>query len=377
MRRLAIPTGLAALVLAALGAQTAQAASTRYLSPSGSDTNACTAQQPCRTLARAQAVALAGDTVVLHAGTYGARGQTFSATTPGLTFRGAAGEARPALLGRYATRAPHVRWTRLLFDGPTGNVGGNGCDGEDGLLWFTTAAAGGRVDHSEIRNSRGHFGVYVEADADIDHNWIHDNGCFGDPGTANLDHGIYWASGSGSIHDNLIQHSYAFGIQLYPSANGVSVRHNTIVGSGRGGIIVAGATANTLIANNIIAHNATTGITAFALTGANNVVGTNLIFGNPGGAFGSTTGLTIIGPTFGEDPLFVSATDFHLQPGSPAIGAADAGDATTTDADDVQRGSGAPGDLGAYEFVAGDTPPGDQAVPTARAGTSPQSCSSR
>jgi hypothetical protein len=355
MRRFTICTAFSALVLAVPGAQAAQAASARHVSPSGSDTAACTARQPCRTLARAQAVALAGDTIVLHAGTYGALGQTFSATKPGLTFSGAAGEDRPALLGRYVTRATDVRWTGLLFDGPTGDVGGNGCAGEDGLLWFTSTAAGGRVDHSEIRGSRGHFGVYVESDAEIDHDWVHDNGCFGDPATANLDHGIYWASGAGAIHDNLIEHSYAYGIQLYPAADGVSVRHNTIVGSGRGGIILAGAAAHTVIANNIIAGNATTGISAFALTGAGNEVRKNLIYGNPEGAFGSTTGLTITGPTIAEDPLFVSATDFHLQPGSPAIGAAEAGDATATDLGDVPRGPGALADLGAYEFR-GDQP---------------------
>lgn len=377
MRRLVISTAVVALVLAALGAQAARAASTWHLSPSGSDADACTEEQPCRTLERAQAVAGAGDTIVLHAGTYGALGETFAATTPGLTFRGAAGEERPTLLGRYATRATDVRWTGLVFDGPTGDVGGNGCDGEDGLLWFTPAAAGARVDHSEIRNSRGHFGVYVEADAEIDHSWIHDNGCFGDPGTANLDHGIYWASGSGSIHDNLIERSYAYGIQLYPRPDDVSVRHNTIVGSGRGGIIVAGAATGTLIANNIIADNATAGITAFSLTGERNEVRTNLIYGNPDGALESPTGLTVTGPTIAQDPRFVSATDFHLQPDSPAIDAADPADATATDLDDVPRDAGAPADLGAYEFRGDEPLTASQAVPTARAGTSPHSCSRR
>jgi hypothetical protein len=351
MRPIAIATATA-LVLAALGAQPARAASTWHLSPSGSDAEACTEEQPCRTLERAQSVALAGDTIVLHSGTYGAAGERFSATKPGLTFTGAAGEDRPALVGRYATRATDIRWTELVFDGPTGNVGGNGCEGEDGPLWFTTAADGGRVDHSEIRNSRGHFGVYVEANAEIDHDWLHDNGCFGDPAGANLDHGIYWASGSGAIHDNLIEDSYAYGIQLYPGASGVSVRHNTIVGSGRGGIIVAGSSTGIVISNNIIADNSTTGITSFSLTGGGNDVRTNLIHGNPDGAFGTTTGLTITGPTVAQDPLFVSATDFRLQPSSPAIGAADPGDATATDLDDVPRDPGALADLGAYEFRA-------------------------
>ena len=294
---------------------------------------------------------------MLHAGSYGAVGQTFSATKSGLTFSGAPGEAKPALLGRYETRATAVRWTGLLFDGPTGNVGGNGCNGEDGLLWFTSDADGGRVDHSEIRNSRGHFGVYVQADVEIDHDWIHDNGCFGEASTANLDHGIYWSSGSGEIHDNLIERSYAYGIQLYPSPNGVSVRHNTIVGSGgRGGIIVANAAANNVIANNIIAQNPTTGITTSSLTGAGNVVRKNLIYGNLEGAFGSTSGLTIIGPTIAQDPLFVSNTNFHLQPGSPATDAAEVVYATTTDLDDVLRGPGAFADLGAYELPGMTTP---------------------
>jgi hypothetical protein len=300
---------------------------------------------------RGQSVALSGDTIVLHAGSYGAVGQTFSVTTSGLTFSGAPGEASPALLGRYQTFATNVRWTGLTFDGPSGNVGANGCNGEDGLLWFSGDASGGRVDHGVIRNSRGHFGVFVEANAEVDHNWIYNNGCFGDASTANLDHGIYWASGSGDIHDNLIARSYAYGIQLYPSANGVSVRHNTIIGSaGRGGIIIAGAAAGNVIANNIIAGNATTGITTFALTGSGNEIRRNLIAGNRRGAFSSRSGLTIAGRTIARDPLFVSRRDFHLRAGSPAIDAAEAGYATTTDLDDVPRGAGALADLGAYEF---------------------------
>jgi hypothetical protein len=49
----------------------APGAASLYLSPSGSDTNACSAAKPCKTLARAYRLAAAGATVELAAGTYG------------------------------------------------------------------------------------------------------------------------------------------------------------------------------------------------------------------------------------------------------------------------------------------------------------------
>jgi hypothetical protein len=64
---------------------------------------------------------------------------------------------------------------------------------------------------------------------------------------------------------------------------------------------------------------------------------------------------------FNADPLFVGASDYELQPGSPAIDSGDSLDAPDHDLDDVMRpldGDGVDGaewDMGAYEAPAVDT----------------------
>jgi hypothetical protein len=60
---------LTAGVVSALLAPFLQAA-TYYVSPSGVDTNPGTLAQPYRTVQKAATVAVAGDTVLLRAGTY-------------------------------------------------------------------------------------------------------------------------------------------------------------------------------------------------------------------------------------------------------------------------------------------------------------------
>ena len=61
----------------------------RYVTTSGNDAGACTSGAPCRTLARAYAVATAGQTVDVAAGTYPA--QALPAGSKQVTFKGRAG----------------------------------------------------------------------------------------------------------------------------------------------------------------------------------------------------------------------------------------------------------------------------------------------
>jgi hypothetical protein len=64
----------------------------------------------------------------------------------------------------------------------------------------------------------------------------------------------------------------------------------------------------------------------------------------------STVAPTISSSLMGIDPRFVSAQDFHLMAGSPAINAGTSSGAPATDLDNRARSDGHP-DIGAYEFA--------------------------
>ncbi len=147
----------------------------------------------------------------------------------------------------------------------------------------------------------------------------------------------------------------------------VQVVDNTVayneVGIAVAGRSDLGATITGLVTNNIAAHHHGTfgngiGIdSAFAVTNDH-----NLVFDNDGDNFTPGPG------TVTADPLFVSTTDFHLQPGSPAINAGNnaaipAG--VTTDIEGNPRIRFLVVDIGAYEAALVSLPV--TAVPTVSA----------
>src|SRR5262249_40952996 len=148
------------------------------------------------------------------------------------------GDDRPTFLGALKVSGSYNRISGFLFDGPSGPIP---VLGQEVLVWLN--GDGDELDHSEVREAAWHAGVYVSSaeDFSIDHDYIHDNGV-----NYNLDHGIYVGSGSGSIENNLIANNLTWGVQLYPEARRVTVNHNTIVGNGRGGVIVGDEAAENL-----------------------------------------------------------------------------------------------------------------------------------
>jgi len=133
---------------------------------------------------------------------------------------------------------------------------------------------------------------------------------------------------------------------------GLTIVNNTIAGNQYGVLIeeAAGTEITGLIANNAITGNSVAGI---QLTAINPQLVSlsedhDLFFGNTaefvGGAPGAHSVLA--------DPMYAGGTDFHLQPGSPAIDAGD--DASvppdlTTDLDGSPRIQGQHVDIGAFE----------------------------
>jgi hypothetical protein len=104
-------------------------AATVFLSPSGSDSSACTNTAPCRTFDRAYRVAGSGDTVELAAGSYADQWLNYDASKTSaadVVFRPAAG-THPVVgfvdLGQWNTDlgARHVTFQDLTIDGFTAN----------------------------------------------------------------------------------------------------------------------------------------------------------------------------------------------------------------------------------------------------------------
>jgi hypothetical protein len=303
------------------------------VSPNGDDANPGTAQAPWRTLGKATSAASPGDTVVLEAGDYGARGIRTNWSAAGsssapITFIGDPSGPRPTILGYNVLYGSHVRVWNVLFDGPTGQVEtptANDTGGEEVMLWLTAPDI--QINDSEIRNAHWHAGIYITngtADKLIG-NYIHDNGNFSDPTQANLDHGIYWDSGTGGvIADNLIVHNLAHGIQLYPDANGVTVDWNTIAANGKAGVMIAENATNNTVAHNIVTANTDNSIRSWSLTGTGNTAHDNIVWQNGSGNIGtSADGLTLTNNTQ-TDPRFTGPDNYTLQPTSPATGNAGA-----------------------------------------------------
>jgi Right handed beta helix region/Protein of unknown function (DUF1565) len=263
-----------------------------YVAPNGLDSNPGTREQPWRTLAHAESAARPGDTVVIRTGTYGARGTVTALDRNGtaaapISFVAQPGEPAPTILGQVRVEGNHRRLCGLLFEGPTGPVPNGTASskgGEDVQVWIMGDDV--ELSRSEVRGNRWHAGVYLyrALNARIVGNYVHDNGQFGKPAMANLDHGIYFESGSGLIADNLIEHNVAHGVQLYPEPSNVTVRNNTITGHGRAAIIFGERASANEVVDNVITGNHE-GIRTWELTGAGNVVRSNRIWGNANGNF--------------------------------------------------------------------------------------------
>ncbi len=317
-----------------------------FVSVKGSDSARGDRAHPFRTIQHALNRIRPGQTVFVMAGTYDESIVFRRSGTPKAPVRlAAAGQIRPVITGRIKVMASNAIISGLLFQGRTA------LNPKDVAVYIT---GGKRVelDRNEIRGA-AQSGVFVgeaAAGVRITRNWIHDNGL------TDLDHGIYFENGTdGVIANNLIERNFAFGVQLYPNADGVVVTQNTIVRNGRSGIIIGGENRTAdrnLVVNNILAFNHDYGIWTFwgGPVGTGNVAENNLISDNGDKIEGQVEGLDLRS-TIDAPPDFVDpdADNFALQSGSPAIDTALASHSELTDFNRVPRPQGAGPDLGAFE----------------------------
>ena len=212
--------------------------------------------------------------------------------------------------------------------------------------------------------------VGVDAYSDnltIERNVIHDIGRLG-PGEQgcvepngnwqNHDHGVYNGIGDNVvIRNNLFYNfTHGFAIQRYNGngavTNGLTIVNNTFAFPNPwrdSHIIIATGVNNLLIANNIF-YQPTTAAVWFDTGGLTNVtLSNNLSFG--AAMSEGLSGMTSAGNLVNVDPGFVSVSgpDFHLQGGSPAIGAGMTLSSVPNDLDGYLR-SGTAYTIGAYQY---------------------------
>ena len=213
---------------------------------------------------------------------------------------------------------------------------------------------------------------------------IHDNG------SSVLHHGIYMHSSHNLVAGCDIYNNSGFGVQIYHdnAASGINTSYNTLSGNklhdnvasgavlaggvgnlaynnliwnNRGGILVDYSASNTgVYYNTIYANNAGGGVAGIRLganvSASNTTIRDNIIFGNTQGditTYSATNTVADHNTMGGIDPKFrnTAGFDFHLQLGSPAVGAGVAVTGLTADFDGVARPQGSSYDAGGYEYV--------------------------
>jgi len=278
---------------------------TYYVSPSGSDRNAGTFAEPWKTVQKAFETASAAQTVCLRGGTYlqyvgasaGFNQVERHSGAPGKTilFTNYSGEiaviqGSTEIYGSYVAfkgtpnDTPNCSATHpcgLVFEGSSGYV--------LNAVSIMNSAGAGHVtfDHVEIRGGNYHAGLYQEGcDNAITGSYVHDNGVQ----NRNEDNGIYWSKtpsdckNGGLIANNLVEHNFSKGIQLYAGASAstpayVTVCGNISVNNGAQGAVIWGDN-NTFIGNVLYNNNEIAGAAAGAqaglYSGRSNLVDHNL-----------------------------------------------------------------------------------------------------
>lgn len=320
---------------------------------------------------KAKAAALnPGETLYLEPGNYGNPGEKFDWARAGspvapITISGIPGQARPMIRGMITMRGPYQRWSRSIFDGPTGNTGGPGPNGEAILLNLDGTEL--EVSDCEVRHDYWHAGIGANNTSfyRILRNYIHDNGGYnGDYTDAqnNTSHGMYVSPSSyGLMANNLVEHNDAKGIMGRHDSHHLIIVHNTIVANGRFGSESYEQSHDWVWANNIFLNNGNVkGGVGLSMGGVGPFLNRrNVFWHNNTNGTGTYTGTGTTSEPKVADPHLVRpavytpqqdlAPNWDHRPlaGSPVIGYGDPDYAMPTDIDGVLRSGRF--DCGAYQ----------------------------
>lgn len=282
---------------------------TYYVSPSGSDENPGTLDEPLKTVQKAFDTVTAGETVCFRAGTYPETVLPNPATKAATQLEKQSGTpGNPIVFTNYPGEVAIIQGetkiygSYIILRGTAQSAASCSATNRCGLVFERTdnvlyagdidilnSSGPGFViiDHVEIRNAPYHAGIYQEGcNNAIIGSYIHDNGTL----NRSEDNGIYWSrtpadcKNGGLIAGNLVEHNYSKGIQLYAGGSAttpayVTVCGNISVNNGSLGAVVWGD--HNVFSNNIFYNNneivtASAGAQAGLYSGAANVVDHNL-----------------------------------------------------------------------------------------------------
>ncbi len=356
-----------ALALLAAGGS-AVAATNIYVSPTGSDSNPGTQAAPVKTITRADALASAGSTVHVAAGTY---------------YVSASGLNNAGIITRKSgTASARIRFVSDVKWGAKIVVSGTG------ITWDSRGSYVD-IDGFQITGSGRHGLLASGAYLTFKNNYIHDltvsGGCNGSGGAAidtygpvgnvvidrnvvrnigyryigacNTIQGIYIANANNVVTNNIVSGVAMAGIQQWHGATASTIVNNTtfhnkigiLLGQGDAGTTTG--SANNYVANNIVYDNVAYGVIEMGLMGGNNRYANNLVArsGTSWRVKGSVSG------SISSDPLFRNylangTGDYRVYSSSPAIDRGTSTKAPTIDFAGVARPRGAAVDVGAYEY---------------------------
>ena len=288
-RRVRVMVAAVLLIPVAFGAlRHAEAAGTQHaVAVNGSDANAGTESAPWRTIGHALAALGAGETLVVHGGTYSEH--VSAALHPGtsaapILVRAATGE-RPIVAGLLWLTSP-TWWTfdglNVTWDPATDNASQHMVKLSGGSNWT--------FRNAEIWGAHSYAGVLVTANPS---NWRITDNCIHDTypsNSTNQDHNIYvnsgLSAGSGSIDHNLLFNAtngrnVKLGGPTISTTNGtqnVTIAYNTMVNASQN-VSISGSSRNNTVDHNIIDRSSENHlIYGYSLTGTGNVASNNVGF---------------------------------------------------------------------------------------------------
>jgi hypothetical protein len=230
-------------------------------------------------------------------------------------------------------------------------------NGQKGIFHLTPSAADSIVviEDNLISNS-GERSISVEGRPFASRvlATVQRNRLLGAPGNTSNMLTVYFTDTNSLVANNLI---VGGGTGIANSQGGLSVLHNTVVGTAGAGVFIDDGDSQAYdIRNNIIVGNDVGVGTDEALGLANVAIDYNLFFENVTGDIDPAFTNVGVNNITGLDPMFVDAGtgDYSLAEGSPAIGSADSATSITDDINGQPRGASP--SMGAFEAESTGTP---------------------